>query len=64
MHHMIVFVKDGSNNLIAMLSTLCSIINCEPLKLFKVHEGISFNHIIYEACQYTTNSNKVYVSLM
>ncbi len=57
MHHMTVFVKDEGNNLIALLSTLCSILNCEHLRRFKVHEGMCFNHVIYEACQYATNSD-------
>jgi uncharacterized membrane protein YqjE len=42
MHHMIIIVKNEGNNLIALLSTLCSIINGEHLKLFKVHEGNFF----------------------
>ncbi len=33
MHRMIVFVKDEGNNLISMVTTLCSIVNCCPLKL-------------------------------
>jgi hypothetical protein len=33
MHCMIAFVKNESNNLISMVTTLCSIVNYHPLKL-------------------------------
>jgi hypothetical protein len=35
-------VKNESSNLIAMASTLHTIINCEPLKIIKVYEGTCF----------------------
>jgi hypothetical protein len=35
-------VKNESSNLIAMASTLRPIINCEPLKIIKVYEGMCF----------------------
>jgi len=38
-HHAIIFVKDESNNLTTMASTLHYIIDCEPLRLIKVDEG-------------------------
>jgi hypothetical protein len=33
MHYIIVFVKDESNNLMSLLTILCSIVDCCPLKL-------------------------------
>ncbi len=33
MHHMIAFVKDEGNNLMFMVTTLCSIVDYCPLKL-------------------------------
>jgi hypothetical protein len=33
MHHMITFVKDEGNNLILMVTILCSMVNSRPLKL-------------------------------
>jgi hypothetical protein len=40
MHHMIAFVKDEGNNLISMVTTLCSIVNYRLLKLQQVYEGM------------------------
>ncbi len=36
------FVKDEGNNLATMATTLESIVDCEPLKFFWVHEGFWF----------------------
>jgi hypothetical protein len=47
MHHAIAFMKNESKNLIAMVLALHSIINCEPLKLIKVYEGMCFGHVCY-----------------
>ncbi len=47
MHHVIAFMKNESKILIAMVLALHSIINCEPLKLIKVYEGMCFGHICY-----------------
>jgi hypothetical protein len=50
-HRVIAFVKDEGNNLTSMASTLCSIIDYQPLRLFNVYEGICFGHVMYKACQ-------------
>jgi len=42
LHHVIVFVKDESNNLGFMDITLQSIIDCETLKFLRVYEGTCF----------------------
>ncbi len=58
LHQVIAFVKDKGNNLIVMATTLQSIVDCEPLKLFKVYEGTCFGHIVSKVCKYaimTTN---------
>jgi hypothetical protein len=47
MHRVITFMKNQSKNLIAMVLALHSIINCEPLKLIKVYEGMCFGHVCY-----------------
>jgi hypothetical protein len=55
----IAFVKDEGSNLISMASVLCSIIDCQLLKLLKVYEGTCFGHVMYKECQYATNDDKV-----
>jgi hypothetical protein len=47
MHCVIAFMKNESKILIAMVLALHSIINCEPLKLIKVYEGMCFGHVCY-----------------
>jgi hypothetical protein len=42
-----------------MAVVLLSVVDCEPLKLLKVYEGICFGHVMYKACQYATNDNKI-----
>ncbi len=42
----IVFVKNEGTNLIFMATTLCSIIDCHPLKLQHVYEGTCFGHVM------------------
>jgi len=50
LHRVIAFVKDEGNNVIVMAKALQSIIDCEPLKLFKIYEGTCFGHVMFEAC--------------
>ncbi len=45
MHHVIVFVKDESNNLMVMATTLHSTISYHPLKFQWFYEGMCFDHI-------------------
>jgi hypothetical protein len=37
--------------------------NCEPLKILRVYEGTCSRHVMFKACQYGTNDNKVFVGL-
>ncbi len=46
MHRMITFVKDEGNNLMSMVITLCSIVDCHFLKLQRVYEGMCFGRIM------------------
>jgi len=46
----ITFVKDESNNLIIMATTLYLIVDCEPLKLLRGYEGTCFGHIMSTTC--------------
>jgi hypothetical protein len=48
MHRMVTFVKDEGSNLMFMATTLCSIVDCHPLKLQRVYEGTCFNHIMFK----------------
>jgi hypothetical protein len=43
-----------------MVTTLWSIIDCEPLKMLWVYEGTYFGHVMSKACQYATNYDKVF----
>jgi hypothetical protein len=63
LHHVFAFVKDDDTNLMTMLIILHSIIDCEPLKIFKVYEGTCFGHVMLKAYQYITNDNKKFVKL-
>jgi hypothetical protein len=56
-------VKDKGNNLGTMDITLCSIIDCEPLKPLQLYEGICFRHVMSKAYQYAMNDDKVFVNL-
>jgi len=58
-HHVIAFVKYEGNNSITMVFALCSIIDCQPLRLLKVYEGICFKHAMFKACQYAPIDDKV-----
>jgi len=62
-HCVFVFVKDEGNNLGSMAMTSKSIIDCEPLKMLQVYEGICFGYVMSKAYQYTTNDDKVLVGL-
>jgi hypothetical protein len=46
LHLVIVFVKDEGINLTIMTTTLHFIIDCEPLKIFKIYKGTCFGHVI------------------
>jgi hypothetical protein len=46
-----------------MATTLRSIIEYEPLKLLRVHEGICFQHVMFKVCMYATNDDKVFTTL-
>jgi hypothetical protein len=43
--------------------TLHFIINCEPLKIFKVYEGTCFGHVMFKTCQYARNDDNFFVGL-
>jgi len=62
-HFMIDFVKDEDSNLACMVTILRSIIEYEPLKLFRIYEGICFGHLMFKMCLYATNDDKVSTSL-
>ncbi len=62
-HWVIVFVKNESNNLGTMATTLRSFIDCELFKLLWVYEGTCFGHVMSKTCQYVTNDVKVLVGL-
>ncbi len=61
---MIAYLKDESINLITMTFALCSNIDYQPLKLLKVYEGTCFKHVMSKTCQYATNDDKIFKSLM
>jgi hypothetical protein len=63
MHHIITFVKDESNNLMFMATTLCHVVDCCPLKLQWVYESTCFGHIMFKAFQYATTDEKVTIGL-
>jgi hypothetical protein len=46
-----------------MAIILHSIIDYEPLKVFRVYEGTCFEYVMFKACLYATNYNKVFVEL-
>jgi len=46
MHCMITFVKNEGSNLMSMATTLCSIVDCRPLKLQQVYEGMCWSHYV------------------
>ncbi len=46
MHCMITFVKNEGSNLMSMLTTLCSIVDCRPLKFLQVYEGMCWSHYV------------------
>ncbi len=63
MHCMITFMKDEGINLMSMVITLRSIVDCHLLKLQWVYKGTCFGHIMFKACQYATNDEKVTTGL-
>jgi hypothetical protein len=62
-HQLITFVKHERTNLVAMTTTLHSIVGCEPLKILKVYGGTCFGHVMFKACQYATYDDKDFVRL-
>ncbi len=50
LHQVIAFVKYEGTNLFVMATTMHSIIDYEPLKIFKVYEGTCFGHLMSKAC--------------
>jgi hypothetical protein len=58
-HRVITFEKDEGSNLTTLASALHSIIDCLPLKFLKVFGGTCFGHMMFKACQYATNDDKV-----
>jgi hypothetical protein len=59
-HRVLAFVKNEGSNLGSMATTLWSIIDCEPLKMLWVYAGTYFGHVMFKACQYATNDDKVF----
>jgi hypothetical protein len=47
-HYAFVFVKDKGRNLGSMVMTLRFIVDCKPLKILRVHEGICFGHAMFK----------------
>ncbi len=62
-HHVIVFVKDESNDLGTMVTTFWPIIDCELLKLLQVYEGTWSRHVMFKTCEYAMNDDKKFVGL-
>jgi len=56
-------VKDESNNLGTMVTTLWPIIDCELLKLLQVYEGTWSKHVMFKTCQYAMDDDKNFVGL-
>ncbi len=63
LHWAIIFVQDEGTNLVAMVATLHSIFDCEPMKIFRVYEGTCFGHVMSKAYQYVTNDDNFFVGL-
>jgi hypothetical protein len=57
-------VKNEGNNLGTMIVALRSIIDYELFKLLQVYEGTCFMHVMFKACQYGMNDEKVSVGLI
>jgi hypothetical protein len=49
--------------LISLATTLNYIVDCHCWKLQWVYEGFCFIHVMFKACQYVTNDNKIVVGL-
>jgi hypothetical protein len=49
-HCVIVVVKNEGNKIETMIVALQSIIDYEPLKIFQVHEGNYFRHVMAKGC--------------
>jgi hypothetical protein len=45
-HYVIVFVKNEGKNLTTMVTTLCSIVDCEPLNLQWFYENTCFGWLL------------------
>jgi hypothetical protein len=58
-HRVLAFVKYEGNNLASMATTLHSIVDYELLNLQHVYKGTCFDCVLFKACQYATNDDKV-----
>jgi hypothetical protein len=56
-------VKDEDINLMFMVITLHSILDCHLLKLQQVYKVCVFGHIMFKAYQYVTNDEKATMGL-
>jgi hypothetical protein len=57
------YIKDESTNLNAHAIALTSIVSCAPLQLASPFSETCFGHVMFKACQYATNDNKVGVGM-
>jgi len=46
-----------------MAITLYSIVDREILNLLQIYEDTCFGHVLFKACQYATNDDKVFMGL-
>jgi hypothetical protein len=54
------YVKNEGSNLNTLTSALKSIVKCEALLLKESFQGIYFEHVFFESCQYVINNEKNY----
>jgi hypothetical protein len=57
------YIKDEGTNLNTLVVALTSIVSCAPLQLVSPFNGTYFGHVMFKACQYATNDNKVGVGM-
>jgi hypothetical protein len=57
------FLKDEGINL-ETVATLWSIVNYEPLRFLCVYGVLCFGHVMFKTCQYATNDDKNFMSLI
>ncbi len=63
MHHVVAFVKDESNNLTSMVTTLHFIVDYHLFKFYPYFLRYLFWPCCIKKCQYATNENKVITCL-